>query len=128
MYSLKKTERLKSKKLIELLFSKGNKVYEFPVKAVWLSSEIVQENPLQIGFAVSKRFHKKAADRNRIKRLMREAYRLNKINLAKLITESNSRVAIMLIYTGNNLTSFKEVEDKIIVILNRLEKELKSLQ
>ena len=124
MHSFKKSERLKSKKQIDLLFVRGKIIYEFPVKTVWLTSELEMGNPVQVGFAVSKRHYKKAVDRNRLKRIMREAYRLNKSQLTKKVEDLNIHLAVMLIYTGNNLTSFKEVEDKIIVILNRLVIEL----
>jgi len=122
MFSLNKKERLKSKILIDLLFSKGNVLREYSIKLVWVNTDSQQSEPLVAGFGVSKRLFKRANKRNRIKRLLREAYRLHKNSLQNSLQSKNRHIGIMIIYTADNLTTFKAIEDKIIVILNRLEK------
>lgn len=77
---------------------------------------------LQAGFTVSTRHFKKAVDRNRIRRLMRESYRLQKNNLLNELQENHKSRAIFFIYTGNELPQYKDVFEKIGSALERLEK------
>lgn len=76
--TLGKQERLKSKKIIERLYKKGTSVKAFPFRMVYLETIHTSNFPAQVGVSVPKRNFKKAPDRNRIKRLMRETYRLQK--------------------------------------------------
>lgn len=77
-FTLGKQERLKSKKLIETLYKEGHSVKAFPFRMVYLQTEHTSKFPVQVGVSVPKRNFKKAVDRNRIKRLMREVYRKEK--------------------------------------------------
>lgn len=77
-HTLGKEERLKSKKLIERLYKEGNSVKAFPLRMIFLQTEHTSKFPSQVGVSVPKRNFKRAVDRNRIKRLMRESYRLQK--------------------------------------------------
>ena len=76
-----KAERLKSKKLIEELFSSGKWLSEDPVRVVYKVTRLNADGPLQAGVSVPKSVMKRAVDRNRFKRMMREAYRKNKKEL-----------------------------------------------
>lgn len=77
-HTLGKEERLKSKKLIESLYQKGSSVKVFPLRMIFLQTAHTSNFPAQVGVSVAKRNFKLAVDRNRIKRLMRESYRLQK--------------------------------------------------
>ena len=77
-HTLGKEERLKSKKLIESLYQKGSSVKVFPLRMIFLQTAHTSNFPAQVGISVAKRNFKLAVDRNRIKRLMRESYRLQK--------------------------------------------------
>ena len=77
-HTLGKEERLKSKKLIERLYKERNSVKAFPLRMIFLQTEHTSKFPSQVGVSVPKRNFKRAVDRNRIKRLMRESYRLQK--------------------------------------------------
>jgi ribonuclease P protein component len=69
---------------------------------------------------VSAKFFKKAVDRNRIKRITRETYRLQKTALQDKLKEKKIRLNIFFIYTSKELTSYKEVYDKMNLILNKM--------
>jgi len=119
--SLHKSERLSSKKQIESLFSKGGKYFNFPpfaVRYTGLSSAHTGQH--QILISVSKRNFKRAVDRNRLKRQIREAYRLNK----HLIADLPDKLAIAYIYTFKKMMAYKDLEDKLIKSLSRLKTEL----
>jgi ribonuclease P protein component len=81
--------------------------------------------PLQAGFGAGSRHFKKAVDRNRIKRLSREAYRLQKQPLIDVLTEKGRSMALFLIYTGKELPDHATVKAKIGVLLQKLIKEVK---
>lgn len=114
--SFGKAEKLKSRKLIEELFSSGKSVKAFPIIAVYKPIEC-SESFHQVGVSVSKKRFKKAVDRNLMKRRMREAYRLNK---SILDAEEIPPLAIMFIYVKNEHIPFEEVERSMKKVLARL--------
>ncbi|MEI6866119.1 ribonuclease P protein component [Flavicella sp.] len=77
-----KKEKLKSKKAIEQLFVEGISVSSYPLRMVFLKKEHNALFPLKLGVSVPKRKVNKAVDRNRIKRVLREIYRLNKYDFS----------------------------------------------
>jgi ribonuclease P protein component len=79
---------------------------------------------VQFGVGVSTRNFKKAVDRNRIKRLMRESYRLQKTALYSAVKERNKQLAVFIIYTGKELPDYKTLSEKIGLTLQRLIKEI----
>lgn len=118
-FSLSRQEILRSRKSIESLFKAGSSVKAYPILLVWQDSTNT-EIPLEAAFSVSKRRFKRAVDRNRLKRLMREAYRLNKHVLKEQISTRQRGLQIMFIYTGKTIPPFTEVEKKIIESMQRL--------
>ena len=123
MQTFKKEERLRDKKSIKELFEQGNGFYVAPFKVVWIKTIFESSFPAKILITVSHRNFKKAVDRNRIRRVTREAYRKNKSILYERLNGSAKKIAFMLIYTREIIIPYKEVEDKIILILQRLAKE-----
>jgi ribonuclease P protein component len=75
---------------------------------------------LQCGVAVSSRNFKKAVARNRVKRIMREAYRLQKFPLQDLLEEQDKHLTVFLIYIGKELPVFYEVSGRMEIVLQRL--------
>lgn len=117
-HTLKKAERLCSKKVIDELFAEGESFLAFPIKVVYKVTELPQPVPVQAGFTVSKKIFKRAVKRNRIKRLMREAYRLNKQMLPLLADEQ--QMAIFFIFIGKELPTFAQVEKAMKKALYKL--------
>ncbi len=117
-YFLKKENRLKSRKAIDLLFSKGKSFSNFPFRICW--QLVNDEVGLKAGFTASSKNFKKATDRNRIKRLIREAYRLQKNNLENVLQLKNKGVHLFFIYTGKELPTYEVVFEKTGNVLKRI--------
>jgi len=115
-YTFKKLEKLKSKKKIEQLFLEGSSVTAFPLRLMYLQTSFKDSANIKIGVSVSKRNFKKAVDRNRIKRLMREAYRLNKNSYFNNIT---TQYALMILYIGTDKPKFKTLETKMKLLFEQ---------
>jgi len=116
-FTFKKEEKLKSKILIEQLFEKGENFTKFPLRIKFLKVDHTSENAIQASFSAPKRKFKKAVDRNRIKRLMREAYRKNKHLLTDTINEKH---IIMFTFIDENEHKYVEIEEKMIFLLKLL--------
>ena len=119
-YTFPKEEHLCRKKLIEELFSKqGSSFGVYPLRIVWIPSPAPTTAPPQVLISVSKRTFKRAVDRNRLKRLIREAYRLNKY---RLIEQPNGHSIALLgiIFTGKEKSPLTLVEKKLISAFHRL--------
>jgi len=95
------------------------------MKTYYSSKDIPAGITLQAGFGVSSRVFKKAVDRNRIKRLMREAYRLQKNSLQQLLTISGKQLAVFFLYTGREVADFSLIKEKMGLLLQNLEKSVK---
>lgn len=83
-----------------------------------------QDSALQAGFSVSTRHFKRAVDRNRVKRLMRESYRLQKNNLAEDLEKKDKKLAVFFIYTSGELPVFNELFEKFSNVLDRIGKSI----
>ena len=111
-----KSERLKSKNTIDLLFAKGKSVSKYPLRLVYVPVEGDSAATIQIGVSVSKKHFKKAVDRNYFKRVLRETFRSNK----HLITESISEpYAMMFLYQSSDCLSFEDIQIKTMQLFEK---------
>ncbi|PCJ89861.1 MAG: ribonuclease P protein component [Flavobacteriales bacterium] len=122
--TFKKQERLCSKKLIAQLFERGTSLSVFPIRAIWLETGLNCDFPAQVVVSVPKKKIKKAVERNSIKRRMRESYRKNKHLLYEQLENYGKQIALVLIYQSDEEKSYEEINDKIIVTLQRLAKKV----
>ena len=129
-YTLKKEERLCSRKLIGQLFqgTGSHALTAYPLRLVYMAVEASDgEAPLaQVMVSVSKRYFKRAVKRNRVKRQIREAYRKNKQTLLDAMASRPSRQTLCLafIWLDSNLHDSRHVERKVVQLLQRLEEKL----
>lgn len=123
MQTFTKAERLSGKTALDKLFDTGKSFNSFPFKIIWLE---VPEGPVPVQTVISvpKRLFKKAVDRNRIKRLIREGYRKNKAIVYNKL--NNKKIHLLFIYTAKTIIEYKEMEQKIITALQHLAKAITS--
>ncbi|MFA5298392.1 MAG: ribonuclease P protein component, partial [Lutibacter sp.] len=107
-YTLGKDEKLKSRTLIEQLFAHGKRVKLFPLQLIYLQVNHSAEFPIKVGFSVPKRNVKLAVDRNRIKRMMREVYRLNKYLFSENL---DNKYIFMFIYGQKEEPKYADLEE-----------------
>jgi ribonuclease P protein component len=127
-YTFSKEERLCSKKAIDRLFEDGFSFFSHPFTVVWQPYQASSSLPARTGISVPKKNFKKAVDRNRIKRVTREAWRHQKKTLYNILEQHNMRIVIMLIYNGRELPSPDEMNKNIKKLINRLAVHLNSAE
>ncbi|MEN8810550.1 MAG: ribonuclease P protein component [Flavobacteriales bacterium] len=123
--TLCKEERLCSKILIDSLFLSKDKLKftEYPWMVMAKEVELDSNYPAQVMISVSKRKIRLAVNRNKIKRKGKEAYRLNKSILYNSLEKRNKKMILCFIYLEKKPLPYAVLEQKIIVLLNRLTKE-----
>ncbi len=123
MANYPKGEKLKSKKIIDLLFEEGRSVKGYPLRLIYVATPLEEEGiTMQTSVSVSKRQHKLAVTRNRIKRLMREAYRLEKHR----IDTKGTTFASLILYTSRDELSQEEVRKAMVKLLKRFNDAISS--
>lgn len=119
------SEKLKSRKTIEVLFTAGKSVSVYPLRLVFVPVEQLENTTLQMGVSVSKRYFKKAVDRNYFKRLLRESYRLNKSILHENLEQ---KYAMMLLYQTKEQLSFHEINTKTKALFEKFLEQIQKSQ
>ncbi len=129
-FTFNHNEKLKSKKLIDLLFEQGKSFHCFPYRVVYLFNEVsfkipeskdfVDNYPIKFGVSVAKKNFKKAVDRNRVKRITREAWRLQKDSCYVVARHKNVALGVFFMYTQKEILSYNEVEKSIEKSIRKL--------
>lgn len=115
-FNYPKNEKLKSKISIGLLFSEGKSVSKYPLRLVYHSGSLNENEKIKMGVSVSKKHFKKAVDRNRFKRILRETYRLNK---HILLDNLDKPYAFMFFYQTKERLSYEEINTKTIQLFEK---------
>lgn len=136
--TLRKGEKLRHKSLIDSLFGKGNSIYDFPLRVTWrmVTDEELSKNfkdcvppkidRMQVMLTVPKKKRRHAVDRVLMRRRMREAYRLNRLNLKRKIeaVQGVGTLSMAIVYIHNENLPYKTVESKMKSILRKIEGKL----
>ncbi len=120
---LEKKERLTSRREIDQLFHDGHSFYEGQFKVYWATADIDQPTSIQLLISIPRKNLQRAVDRNRMKRLVREAYRKNKHGLQGFLEQANKKLKIALVFLGKRTLKHAIAEPIIILILQRLIRE-----
>lgn len=121
--TLPKAERICSCLSIEQLVHARNTVYKYPVKCYYTVNQLSDALSVsRMAVSVPKRLFKHAVDRNRIKRLVREAYRLNKGCALQPLTDSGRQADMLFLFMGKEIPQFAQIEDVIKQLLSQIAK------
>ncbi len=119
MPTLKKGEILKGKKNFDRLFARGFRSDTGPLAALGMRVE-KKDEPVQVAFLVPVKSFSRAVERNRLRRLMREAYRLNKNSLVEALKHQKTSLHLLFIYRSKSIVSFATIQQSMVLILQRL--------
>ncbi len=117
-YTFPKSERLTNVKLIESVFTSAESAKAFPILFIYRTFELQGDTPFQVLFSVSKKKFKHAVDRNRIKRLMRESFRLQKPAFMEAL--ANRKVIGAFIYTNKEISDYVKVSSSMGKLIHQL--------
>lgn len=134
-FRFRRNERLKSEKVISLLFKKGQSFSCYPLRLVYTeiaplskSDDSTDFSPIQFSLSVSKKKFKHAVDRNVLRRRIREAYRLNKQDLYVFLKSnealSEKQFAFMVIYTAKDSLPYSEIQRGIRKMIFKFKQEI----
>ncbi len=122
-----KAHRLCGKKQIDRLFAQGQSFFAYPFRCVWTTAEPVPDKasaPVQILISVGKKNHKRAVARNKLKRRIREAYRLNRHHPNDISGPDGRIVTVALLYTSKEILEYSVIEHGIVKVLSEIRKRL----
>lgn len=137
--TLRKAEKLRHRSLVEALFTEGKSFYEFPLRLTWrlILREKLEANfrsevpprvgPLQMLITVPKKKVRHAVDRVRIRRRIREAYRLNRLPLLSALKKfPGLSLHLAFIYINKGDSDYHEIEKKMCRLIQKLEAKIQS--
>ena len=124
VFSYGKEEKLKSRKLVEQLFGKGKSFTLFPLKIIYLVEMGPLDHPVKAGVSAPAKIFRKAVQRNRVKRLLREAYRTEKLPLLEYLNVNGKQVIFFILYVDKTMPVFTTIKNKMAQAMQRLIKEM----
>jgi ribonuclease P protein component len=117
-----KTERLCSETQIAWLFQQGESLMAYPMRVVWMSYPAESESSVQVVMSVPKKKLKHAVDRNRVKRHLREAYRLNKQELVDFAVEHRLSFRIAFVWIPSEVLLYEKINRKMAEVLGKIQR------
>ena len=128
-FTYQKKDKLKSRKQMQFLFSKGTAITIHPIRLLYTIEKeeagIFSNGLLQAGVGAPSRQFRKAVQRNKVKRLLREGYRLEKPNFTNSISITNTRLNLFFLYVDANVQTQQEIQATIKLLLQKLSDKLK---
>ena len=122
--SFPSSERLKSKKLIGKIFREGRPLYKYPIRALCTTEELDNGGgEIKVAFAVPKKKIPKAVSRNKLRRRMKEAYRVNRKEILNE-KEFGGRLNIVFVYLKDEMLEYRIIEKSMIKLLKEIKKTL----
>lgn|SRR5690554_6914026 len=115
-----KEYKLCNKRIIDEIFNSNQHLKSFPFVLKYIQTTLKSNTNFQVVISVPKRKFKKAVDRNRIRRIIREAVRKNKYIIESVELSQNQKFALFLIYTSDKEESYQTIFDKIELLFKRL--------
>ena len=129
-FTYQKKDKLKSRKQMQFLFSKGTAITMHPIRLLYTIEKgeagIFPNGLLQAGVGAPSRQFRKAVQRNKVKRLLREGYRLEKPNFTNSINLTNTRLNLFFLYLDAHVQTQQQIQATINLILQKLADKLKS--
>ena len=110
---------------MDLAFANGVRMKQYPLMGRAIQTALPHDVPFQAAFSVGKKRFRRAVDRNRIKRLLREAWRLEKSRLAKNWEPGAPQWAVVFIFVGTEIPTFSECQSLMARAIERLEKAIR---
>jgi ribonuclease P protein component len=124
-FSYSKKEKLKSRKQLEQIFTEGKSLTVFPIKIFYELNQ-QQDNIIKAGVGVSRKNFRKSVHRNRIKRLLREAYRTEKTELLNYLEENKKQIALFFLYIDKKQPDYFSLKQTMQTALKKLISEMAS--
>ena len=120
-----KKEKLKSRTELQAIFTTGKSFSVFPIKVFFIEKDTMGTSvPVHAGVGVGSKHFKKAVDRNRIKRLLREAYRLEKQRLHEVVSAQSKTISVFFLYLDKELPDYTLIRVKMKEGLEKLIKKI----
>ena len=124
-FTFSKEERLCSRQLIDRLYNEGHRMMAYPSSVQWMIvTDLSNHTPCQVLIVAPKRKFHHAVDRNRVRRLTRECYRLRKQHLYDFLNVHGISIVFSMVYIHNEIMSFEQLGHKMDKLLEQLEKEI----
>ncbi len=124
LFTYQKKDKLKSRKQTQFLFAKGQSINQFPIKLIYTLAEHPEQNILQAGVGAPTRTFRKAVLRNKVKRLLREGYRLEKPAFLATTKLEGKMVNLFFLYTDATVLDQRLIQEKIKQLLNKLSEKI----